>query len=124
MARKVTAMVASALLLALVLVSYGKHEIIKKNTLLFLFYIYEFSLILTLKRSFIHRADAGVDSWCLEYPAPDINACRRNGSGVQPCANQCRAAGQGFRGGACKDNGDCVCLKCAEELPAAAAANT
>ncbi|RCV05288.1 hypothetical protein SETIT_1G071400v2 [Setaria italica] len=86
MARKVTALVASALLLALVFISY----------------------------------DAGVDAWCLEYPAPDINACRGGGRGVQTCGDECRDVGHDFRGGACLDNGDCVCLKCADEPPPAA----
>ncbi|CAL5023740.1 unnamed protein product [Urochloa decumbens] len=82
MARKVTAFVASALLLALVSLSY----------------------------------DAGVEAWCLEYPAPDINACRGS-RGVKTCGDECRDVGHGFVGGQCLDNNDCVCLKCADEPP-------
>ncbi|KAF8691197.1 hypothetical protein HU200_000216 [Digitaria exilis] len=89
MARKVTAFVASVLLLALVFISY----------------------------------DAGVEAWCLEYPSPDINACRGK-DGLRYCRDDCVAIGHGFAGGECLKNpdgsfGDCLCLKCADEPPAA-----
>ncbi|KAG2648805.1 hypothetical protein PVAP13_1NG066300 [Panicum virgatum] len=89
MAPKVTAFVAGVLLLALVFVSY----------------------------------DAGVEAWCLEYPAPDPNACHGH-RGLDYCRDECVAVGHGFRGGECLKNpdgsfGDCLCLKCAEQPPAA-----
>ncbi|KAG0531905.1 hypothetical protein BDA96_04G062200 [Sorghum bicolor] len=73
MARKATALVASALLILLA-VAFLSH-------------------------------DAGVEAWCMEYPASDTNACR---------------AGRGFAGGEC-NKGECLCLKCGDDEPPPAA---
>lgn len=62
-------------------------------------------------------ADAGVEAWCLEYTAPDVNACRGK-NGLRTCRDECLAVGAGFAGGECNNNGDCFCVKCADEPPA------
>ncbi|CAD6251733.1 unnamed protein product [Miscanthus lutarioriparius] len=67
-----------------------------------------------------HEAsDAGVEAWCLEYPAPDPNACRGS-RGLRYCRDECVAVGHGFAGGEC-NKGECLCLKCADQPPAARA---
>jgi len=73
------------------------------------------------KKKMFDRADAGVEAWCLQYGAPDPNACHKN-RGLDQCRDKCLAVGQGFVGGACLKNpdgtiGDCVCLKCADQPP-------
>ncbi|KXG29567.1 hypothetical protein SORBI_3004G056700 [Sorghum bicolor] len=87
MARKATALVASALLILLA-VAFLSH-------------------------------DAGVEAWCMEYPASDPNACRGSG-GLRTCRDECVGAGRGFAGGEC-NKGECLCLKCRDDEPPPAA---
>ncbi|WVZ77733.1 hypothetical protein U9M48_025560 [Paspalum notatum var. saurae] len=70
------------------------------------------SALLLLAVVFMSLDAGGVDAYCLEFQST-INACRGGSNGLRVCCQECLDLG--YNGGDCKKDGECACLKCADQ---------